>query len=177
MAGFLSAHGYDPGPTQRPLLAGALSGLAATVPALALLLVTGALAIEARILGLPIWATIAAGGAVMAAAGAGYARLFGRAANDLRAGWLSGMAFGFALWAAGAVMILPLAGGGRAAAGSAAIGLFLSLIVWGAALGALLPWIHRPLKQSIERGAERRESGPAAAARQDRRGGLTSERR
>lgn len=177
MAGFLSAHGYDPGPTQRPLLAGALSGLAATAPAVALLLVTGALAVEARILGLSTWMTVAAGEAVMAAAGAFYARLFGRAANDVRAGWLSGMAFGFALWAAGAVMILPLLGGGRAATGGAAIGLFLSLVVWGAALGALLPWIHSPLQQSVEHGAERRESGPAAAAKQGRREPLTNARR
>ena len=35
MAGFLGAHGYDPGPTQRPLLAGAIVGLLATVPAIA----------------------------------------------------------------------------------------------------------------------------------------------
>lgn len=163
MAGFLSAHGYDPGPTQRPLLSGALSGLAATVPAVALLLVTGALAVEARILGLSLLATVAAGEAVMAAAGAVYARLFGRAANDPRAGWLSGMAFGFALWAAGAVMVLPLAGGGRAPAGTAAIGVFLSLVAWGAALGALLPWVHRPLQKDLESTSQRSESGPAAA--------------
>lgn len=177
MAGFLSAHGYDPGPTQRPLLAGALSGLAATVPAVALLFVSGALAVEARILSLSILATVAAGEVVMAAAGAFYARLFGRAANDVRAGWLSGMAFGFALWAAGAVMVLPLASGGRAPAGGAAIGLFLSLVVWGLALGALLPWVHRPLQQSIEHGAERSESGPSAATRHDRRNNLTTARR
>ncbi len=177
MAGFLSAHGYDPGPTQRPQLAGTISGLGATVPAVALLYVSGALAIEARILGLSVLATIAAGEAVMAAAGALYARLFGRAANNARAGWLSGMAFGFALWAAGAVMVLPLAGAGRTPAGSAAMGLFFSLIVWGAALGAMLPWIHRPLQQSIERGAERRESGPAAAARNGRHRNLTNARR
>lgn len=177
MASFLSAHGYDPGPSQRPMLAGAISGLAATVPAVALLSVSGALAVEAQILGLPVLAIVAAGGAVMAAAGACYARLFGRAANNIRAGWLSGMAFGFALWAAGAVMVLPLAGGGRSPAGSAALGLFFSLIVWGAALGALLPWIHRPLQQSIERGANRRESGPVAATGHGRRGHLTSVRR
>ena len=33
MAGFLAAHGYDPGPTQRPLSAGANSGIVAAVPA------------------------------------------------------------------------------------------------------------------------------------------------
>jgi hypothetical protein len=101
----------------------------------------------------------------MAIAGAAYARLFGRAANDRRGRWLFGMAFGFLLWSAGAVMILPILGGGRAPAGEPAMGVFLSLVAWGAALGALLPIVHRPLHQSIEHGAERREAGPGAAAR------------
>ena len=34
---FLSAHGYDPGPSQRPLLAGAISGVLATAPAIGVL--------------------------------------------------------------------------------------------------------------------------------------------
>ena len=98
MAGFLSAHGYDPGPTQRPLLAGAISGVLATLPAVAILLYAfGALAVEARILGLSELMTVAVGCVVMAVAGAIYARLFGRAANDARGGWLFGMVFGFAL--------------------------------------------------------------------------------
>jgi hypothetical protein len=163
MAGILAAHGYDPGPSQRPLLAGGLSGLAATVPAVTLLYFSGALEVEARILGLSMIATIFAGEVVMAAAGAAYARIFGRAANDVRSGWLSGMAYGFALWAAGAVMILPLASGGQAPAGGAAVGLFLSLVLWGAALGALVPYVHRPLQKDIETASKRLESGPAAA--------------
>lgn len=164
MSGFLSAHGFDPGPTQRPLLAGGLSGLAATVPAIAILLMFGSLGVESRILGLPEAMTLALGCAVMAAAGAVYARLFGRAANDVRGGWLFGMAFGFALWAAGAVLILPLASGGMAPAGEAAIGLFVSLILWGAMLGAALPFVHRPLHQQMEAGSRSRTVGPDAAA-------------
>lgn len=113
MAGFLSAHGYDPGPTQRPLIAGAISGVLATVPAIAILYAFGSLRVEAGILGLPQMLTVVAGWIVMAAAGAVYGRLFGRAANDRRGGWLFGMAFGFALWAGGAVMVLPLASGGK----------------------------------------------------------------
>ena len=167
MARFLSAHGYDPGPTQRPLLAGAISGVAATVPAIVLLVAFGSLAVEARILGISELATIAVGWPVMAFAGAVYARLFGRAANDPRGGWLFGMAFGFALWAAGAVGVLPLASGGKAPAGEAAIGVFLSLIAWGAALGALVPFVHRPLHQSIEEGARMSQVGPSAAAGKD----------
>lgn len=164
MPAFLSAHGYEPGPTQRPLLAGAISGVIATAPAVAILILFGSLRIEARILGLSALATIASGCLIMALAGAAYGRLFGRAANDARGGWLFGMAFGFALWAAGAVMILPLASNGRAPAGEAAIGLFLSLVAWGAALGTVHPFVHRPLHQSIETASRRTELGPSAAA-------------
>ena len=74
MAGFLGAHGYDPGPTQRPLLAGAIAGVIATVPAIALLQAFGSLEVEARILGTSVAVTLAAGWAVMAVAGAVYAR-------------------------------------------------------------------------------------------------------
>jgi len=170
MAGFLSAHGYDPGPTQRPLLAGAIAGALATIPAIAVLYAFRALRIEAHILGLTEVTTIIAGVAVMAAAGAVYGRLFGRAANDISGGWLFGMAFGFALWATGAALILPLASGGRAPAGAPAIGLFLSLVVWGAVLGLLHPFVHRPLHESLASGAKRREIGPDAAAA--KRGGV-----
>src|SRR4051812_32049264 len=69
MPSFLSAHGYDPGPTQRPLLAGGISGVLATAPAIAILYGFGALTVEARILGLSEWGTVAAGCVVMAAAG------------------------------------------------------------------------------------------------------------
>ena len=164
MARFLAAHGYEPGPTQRPLLAGSLAGIAATAPAIALLHLFGALEVEARILGLPVVATVAVGAVLMAAAGAVYARLFGRAANDKRGGWLFGMAFGFAIWAAGAVLVLPLASGGLAPAGDPALGVFLSLLLWGAALGLLLPYVHRPLHANLGEVSKRAESGPTAAA-------------
>ena len=165
MATFLSAHGYDPGPTQRPLTAGAISGLIATAPALLLLHVFGSLEVEARILGLSVLGTVVAGWAVMAAAGAAYARLFGRAANDPRGGWLFGMAFAFALWAAGAVMVLPLASGGEAPAGKAALGVFVSLVAWGAALGGITPFVHRPLHKTLESASKSAKVGPSAATR------------
>jgi hypothetical protein len=164
MPGLLGAHGYDPGPTQRPLLAGALAALLATVPAVAVLILFGSLPVEAEILGLSPVATLLAGEVVMAIAGAAYARLFGRAANDKNGGWLFGMAFGFLLWSAGAVMILPLLGGGRAPAGEAAMGVFLSLVLWGGALGLLLPYVHKPLGDDLEKMSGREESGPSAAA-------------
>jgi len=169
MPAFLAAHGYDPGPTQRPRVAGALSGLVATIPAVAILAATGSLAIEARILDLSLPLTVGAGAILMAVAGAIYGGAFGRAANDVRGGWLFGMAFGFALWAAGGVLMLPLVSGGMAPAGSAAIGLFLSLIGWGATVGLVFPFVHRPLHDSLESGSRRKEVGPGAAAeRRDR---------
>jgi hypothetical protein len=155
MPGFMGAHGYDPGPTQRPLLAGAITGLLATLPAIALLYAFRSLKIEASILGTSQIVTVGAGLPLMAAAGAIYGRLFGRAANDKSAGWLFGMAFGFALWAAGAIMILPLASGGLIPAGKASVGVFLSLIAWGCALGIAYPFVHRPLHERIETAARR----------------------
>ena len=163
MATFLSVHGFDPGPTQRPLLAGAITGVLATVPAVAVLKLSGALDVEARILGLSEVATVAAGCVLMAIAGAVYGRIFGRAANMKRGGWLFGMAFGFALWAAGGVMVLPLLGGGEVPAGKAAIGLFLSFIAWGAALGVAYPFVHRPLQEDLGSAAKRASVGPDAA--------------
>jgi hypothetical protein len=163
MSSFLSAHGYDPGPTQRPLLAGSISGVLGTIPAIAILYFFGSLKVEAWILGLSQWGTVVAGCLAMAAAGAAYGRLFGRAANDVRGGWLFGMAFGFALWAAGAVMILPLASNGETPGGKAAIGVFVSLVAWGAAAGLVHPFVHRPLHESLATGAQRKEMGPRAA--------------
>jgi hypothetical protein len=80
------------------------------------------------------------------------------------------MAFGFALWAAGAVLVLPLVSDGRAPAGEAAIGVFASLVAWGAALGTIYPFVHRPLHESIESASKRTEVGPSAAAANEGRG-------
>jgi Na+/melibiose symporter-like transporter len=167
ISGFLDAHGYDPGPTQRPLLAGAISGVIATLPAIGILLPFGSLKVEAQILGISPAAMLGLGWAAMAIAGAAYARFFGRAANETRGGWLFGMSFSFALWAAGAVLVLPLLSGGRAPAGQAAVGVALSMIVWGVALGILLPFVHRPLHESIAIASKHADVGPNAAARRN----------
>lgn len=164
MAGFLAAHGYDPGPSQRPFLAGAISGLIGTIPAVGVLVAFGSLKVEAQILGMSRLLTIAVGCAVMAIAGAAYARIFGRAANSAKGGWLFGMSFGFALWSAGAVLVLPLVSGGRTPAGHAAAGVALSLLVWGFATGMLMPFVHRPLHEDLETASKRKELGPDAAS-------------
>jgi len=77
------------------------------------------------------------------------------------------MAFGFALWAGGAVLILPLASHGRAPAGTAAFGVAMSMLAWGLAIGLLLPFVHRPLHESLEKGSRHPEVGPDAAAGKD----------
>lgn len=161
MANFLGAHGYDPGPTQRPLLAGAIAGLIATVPAVGLLLAFGSLKVETQILGVSDAATLALGATVMATAGALYSRIFGRAANDARGGWLFGMASGFVLWTAGAVLVLPLVSGGNTPAGHAALGVLVSLVLWGAALGAILPFVQRRVHKPIASESRRVSTGPA----------------
>ena len=168
MPGFLGAHGYEPGPTQRPLLAGAITGVLATIPAVAILLLFDSLRVEASVLGLSQVVTVAAGSPIMALAGAVYGRLFGRAANDVSGGWLFGMAFGFALWAAVAVLIIPLASEGHAPAGQAAVGVFLSLVAWGAALGTAFPFVHHPLHERLETAARR--MGPHMGAPRVRAG-------
>ena len=167
MAGFLAAHGYEPGPSQRPFLAGAISGLVGTIPAIGVLLAFGSLKVEAQILGLPVLLAVGLGWAVMAIAGAAYARIFGRAANSAKGGWLFGMSFGFTLWAAGAVLVLPLVSGGRAPAGHAAAGVALSLLVWGFATGILMPFVHRPLHEDLETASRHEELGPDAATGAD----------
>lgn len=164
MAGFLAAHGYDPGPTQRPLTAGAISGVAAALPAVGVLWWFGSISVEAAILSLSLAATLGLGFVTMAVAGAVYGRIFGRAANDRRGGWLLGMAFGFALWSAGAVLVLPLWSGGRTPGGPAAVGVCLSLLVWGCALGVLMPIIHPYLHERLEHVSTKSEVGPDAAA-------------
>ncbi|HEV8408292.1 MAG TPA: hypothetical protein VGQ34_10200, partial [Sphingomicrobium sp.] len=123
------------------------------------------LEVEARILGISWEAMLGLGCAAMAIAGAAYARFFGRAANARRGGWLFGMSFSFALWAAGAVLILPLISGGKAPAGGPAAGLALAMIAWGVAVGILVPFVHRPLHESIETASKRSEVGPDAATR------------
>lgn len=168
MATFLSVQGYDPGPSQRPLLSGAISGALATIPAIPILIGFRALNVEAEILGLSAMLTLAIGCPVMAAAGAIYARMFGRAANNVHGGWLFGMAFGFALWAAGAVLVLPVVSGGRAPAGPAALGVALSLLAWGLATGILVPFVHRPLHEGLEKASRHARLGPSAAAGKDR---------
>jgi hypothetical protein len=73
------------------------------------------------------------------------------------------MGFGFASWAAGAAMVLPLISGGQAPAGAAAIGVVLSMLAWGTTLGVLVPFVHRPLHERLETASRSSAVGPNAA--------------
>jgi hypothetical protein len=161
---FLSAHGHDPGPTQRPVLAGLFGGALGSVPAAVLLWASGSLGIESSLLHVSQSSTLVIGTLVMALAGAVYGRVFGRGANDACGGWLFGMAYGFLLWAGGATMILPAISGGTAPAGEAAIGIVLALLLWGTMLGGTFPLVHRRLHVRVDRSPASAPLGPNAAS-------------
>lgn len=162
--GFIRAHGADPGPTQRPMLAGGLTGLAAVVLAGAVFVAFGSFAVVAddvMRLPRPITAALLAGAFVLA--GVLYGAVFRRAANDARAGWLLGMAYGFLLWVGAPIAVLPLIRGPAMAAGVAAIGFLVTFLLWGLLVGALFPYIHRPLHAGLGDRRGDRHLGPDAA--------------
>src|SRR5438045_2600415 len=102
---FMRAHGHTPGPTQRPKLAGVLTGAVAQFAALAAFLVSGAMDSLVHALGTTLWPAVLLQSAVAAAAGALYGAVFGRAANDREGGWLFGISYGFLLWMLGPVTV------------------------------------------------------------------------
>jgi hypothetical protein len=158
---YMRAHGNTPGPTQRPKLAGALTAILAEAPALLLLWVTGGLEGLARILGTQVAVAILLHIGAMALAGALYGRLFSRAANDRRGGWLFGISYGFLLWMLGPVAALQWVVGRPVAVGRAAMGLLGAHLLYGLALGLLFPHTHRSLQRrlgNVSRLARRQEN-------------------
>lgn len=151
MIGFIRAHGYDPGPTQRPLAAGALTSLLACIPAALAAAPFGLFALTADTI--LRWQRPLAGAATVAAFVAGgliYGGFFRRAANDRGAGWMLGLAYGFLLWAAAPATVLPLVRGQMMAAGPQAVGFLVAFLVWGLALGLAFPAVHRPLQAGLD---------------------------
>jgi hypothetical protein len=170
MMGFLRAHGVDPGPLQRPILAGLLSGLAGAVPAGAAFVAFGSFQVAAdHVMRLPRPLAAVVLIAAFAASGALYGLVLRRAANDLRGGWLFGTVFGFILWMAAPVTVLPLMGGRVMAAGLAATGFFASFLLWGMVTGAVFPLIHRPLQAKLGQNGGRSKDAGAASPRLLRR--------
>jgi len=164
MMGFLRAHGMDPGPLQRPVLAGLISGSTATAPAGAVFVAFGSFQIAAdqvMRMSRPLAALLLL--TAFALSGALYGLALRRAANDRRGGWLFGTVFGFCLWLAAPVLVLPLISGDVIAAGRAATGFFASFLVWGAATGAIFPVAHRPLQGRTETNGRRGRHTSAAS--------------
>lgn len=164
MISFIRAHGYDPAPTQRPVLCGALSGVIAVIPAAWVFVGFGSFDVAAtEVLRL---SRLGAAILIVAAFGIGgllYGALFRRAADDTQAGWVLGMSFGFVLWAAAPVVVLPLIGDGAMAGGRAAIGFLASFLLWGATLGMVFPLLHRRLRARISARSEKKQVGPDVA--------------
>jgi hypothetical protein len=147
---YMRAHGNTPGPTQRPMLAGALTGFAAEIPAALMLLWSGGLTSAAESLALPPWAVLASHTLAAIAGGAIYGRIFSRAANDPRGGWLFGISYGFLIWMIGPVTIVQWVLGRPVALGVAAMGILGSHLIYGLTLGLLFPWIHKLLQCKLE---------------------------
>src|SRR5215211_3554787 len=166
MLSMLQAHGLDAGPTQRPLLAGAVSAVIADLPAIAVLVPFGSLDALGRASGI---ATVFAGLAycgTMLLGGVLYGWLFQRAANDPRGGWLFGLAFGFVLWMLGPIPLLQWLPDQPVLSGRPALGLLLGQLLWGFVLGVVFPFVHRRLHVSLDGGPSfsLRSVGPEAVA-------------
>jgi len=167
MLKLLQAHGLDAGPTQCPLLAGALGGVIATVPALATLIVFQSLNEPARTAGTTI---MVAGGAyvgLMLLSGVLYGWLFQRAANDPWGSWLFGLASGFVVWMLGPIPLLQWLPDEPILRGYPAAGLLLAQLLWGLTLGVMFPPIHRRLHAGLDHRSSSGTGiiGPEAAAR------------
>jgi len=143
---YMRAHGNTPGPTQRPILAGAATGAIAEIPALLMLWWSGALSSATQSLLLSIYAILALHLLATVIAGVIYGRAFSRAANDPRGGWLFGISFGFLIWMIGPVTLLQWWLDGPLALGVAAMGILGAHLIYGLFLGLLFPWIHKLLQ-------------------------------
>ena len=148
---YMRAHGNTPGPTQRPITAGAATGALAEIPAVLLLWWSGALVSASQSLSLSTWMAVALHFLATIFAGAIYGRVFSRAANDPRGGWLFGISYGFLLWMIGPVTVLQWTLGRPLALGVAAMGILGAYLVYGLSLGLLFPLIHKLLQSELTR--------------------------
>lgn len=148
---YMRAHGNTPGPTQRPVFAGALTGFMAEVPTAAMLWWSGALGSATQALFLQSWVTLILHVVLAIIGGAIYGRVFSRAANDAQGGWLFGISYGFLIWMIGPATIVQWTLGRPLALGPAAMGVLAAHLVYGFVLGSLFPGIHRRLQKELNR--------------------------
>ena len=148
---YMRAHGNTPGPTQRPFLTGAVSGFLSEIPAILILWWSGALKSAKDTLGIQLWLLLVLHSLATVTCGALYGRIFSRAANDPRGGWLFGISYGFLLWMVGPVTALQLTLGRPLAIGVAAIGILMAHIAYGITLGVTYPWMHKLLRAKLHK--------------------------
>jgi hypothetical protein len=139
---YMRAHGNTPLPTERPVAAGMVDGGIASVLAAILLWKTGAINSMAAALDLSPWVIVCLQLTGMTLAGGLYGRIFQRAADDRRGGWLFGLGFGFITWMLGPITLLQWILYKPLATGVAAAGLMGAHLVYGSVLGYLHPWVH-----------------------------------
>ena len=161
---YMRAHGNTPGPTQRPILAGALTALIAEIPAAGMLWWSGALSSAMQILSLALWVILVLHSAAMIVSGAIYGRVFSRAANDVRGGWLFGISYGFLIWMVGPVTALQWLIDRPIALGVAAMGILGAHLIYGLVLGLLFPAVHRSLQCELRQLKEPNQRGSFAVS-------------
>jgi hypothetical protein len=162
---YMRAHGNTPGPTQRPLLAGAITGGLAEIPSALVLWYSAALDSLARALGIGAWPVLALLLTATVSAGALYGRVFSRAANDRRGGWLFGISYGFLIWMFGPATVLQWVLSHPLAVGVAAMGMLGAHLVYGLALGLLFPWIHTLLQCELSKATQPKDPRKLYGAR------------
>jgi hypothetical protein len=128
------------------LLAGAAAGLAAAAPALGVMLLFGSLEAPTRAIGASPLALAASYVGLLLMGGLVYGWIFQRAANDLRSGWLLGLAFGFILWMLGPIPLLQWLPDEPILYGYPAAGLLVAQLLWGLSLGLAYPFVQHRLQ-------------------------------
>lgn len=146
---YMMAHGYVPGPTQRPALAGLLAGLLTAIPTVVLLHATDALPELAAALHTTVLIAAVLYFAILVVAGPVYSRIFQRAANDFRGGWIFGGSFGFVMWLVGPVTVLQWILHRSIVTGRPGAGLLAANLFYGFALGLIYPWIHNTVQHRL----------------------------
>jgi hypothetical protein len=85
----------------------------------------------------------------MVVGGGLYGRVFMRAANDRRGGWLFGIGFGFLLWMLGPSTMFYWLRHAPLVTGRASQALFGSHLLYGLALGLSFPLVHTVLQRRL----------------------------
>jgi hypothetical protein len=159
---FMQAHGQRPGPGQRPVRAGALSGGIGGLVAIPILQWSGAVASIAMNLGIPDWLVPVLYVAVATFTGSLYGAVFQRAASDRRGGWLFGISYGFLWWMLGPVTLLQSVRGRPLAVGVAAMGVLTAHLASGLVLGLSFRPAHNMISKGLKRPGDTAISEPMA---------------